>query len=97
MVHVLDVIDRTGRRIYLPEPRWKHIAAKHPDVATKLYEIENALRFPTTILPQELDKTKHDYYLRRKASGDYLVVVVKYLNGTGYVLTAFRTRKLYRT
>ena len=99
MDNVFEVIDKTGRNIYLTKERWSHITAPislHPYMTNYLEEIKAALVRPSKIVIHSLDNKKADYYLHLKEKKVYLLVGVKYLNGEGFVTTAFFTRKLIR-
>lgn len=65
-------------------------------MAPLLEDIKNTLINPTLIVSQKFDDTKRNYYTYYKNKRRYLLVGVKYLNGGGYVTTAFITRKIIR-
>ena len=87
---IFEITDKTGRKIYLSNERWKHINL-HSYMASKLEDIKNTL-----IIPNKFDDTIKNYYTYYKNKKRYLLVWVKYLNGKGYVTTAFITRKIIR-
>ena len=93
---VFEIKDKTGRKIHLSKERWNHIVAKHPDMADKLDEIKQALIQPAMIVQHKYDDTMRNYCRYYKNERCYLLVSVKYLNGEGYVATAFFTRKVIR-
>lgn len=88
-MNVLEVIDKTGRTIGLPTDHWKHILAEHPGVS--LTDIEEVLKQPLLIRPSDTDETVRKYYRFDKARRRYLRALVKYLNGRGFIITAYRT------
>jgi|SRR3989344_6833859 len=91
---IFEVNDKTGRRIRLTQERWTHITSPqnlHPYVVNYLERIKQALIQPDIIVPQKFDDTKANYYLFIKERKHYLLVAVRYLNGDGYVTTAFIT------
>ena len=99
MNNIFEVIDKTGRRIRLTKERWSHITAPislHPYMTNYLEEVKETLVHPSKIVIHSLDNKKADYYLYLKEKKVYLLVGVKYLNGEGFVTTAFFTRKLIR-
>jgi hypothetical protein len=87
---VFDVTDKTGRKIRLSKKQWKHIRKKHPEIDS--YElIEDTLRKPDKITDYDIDESVkyfYKYYKHRSSHEKHLQVVVKYLNGDGFVLTA---------
>lgn len=96
MDYIFEVIDKSGRKIYLTKERWTHITIKHWDMSNKLDEIKNTLRNPTLIVPHKYDDSMRNYYWFYKLEKEYLLVSVKYLNGNGFVATAFITKKIIR-
>jgi len=89
---VFKVKDKTGRKIRLTKKQWSHITRKHPQVAEYQEEIINALKEPLKITSYSLDKNVRYYYnyLKHKISTEkYLCIIVKYLNGEGFIISAF--------
>jgi len=95
MTNDFEVIDKTGRNISLPKERWEHIV-EHKGMDKYLEDIKNTLVNPTLIVPHKFDDNKRNYYSHYKDKNRYLLVVVKYLNGKGYISTAFITRKIIK-
>lgn len=96
MSFVFEIVDKTGKIVILTQERWSHIVQHHPDMSDKLEEVKRCLELPTATVPQKYDETKANYYRYQKETGDYLLVIVKYLNGKGDVRSAFFTQKLTR-
>ncbi len=99
MSYLFSLIDKTGRVISLTTERWSHITApqsQHAYMAGYLEEIKIALEKPSLIIQNKFDDTKWNYYLYLKDQRNYLLVSVKYLNGEGYIMTSFITRKIIR-
>ncbi len=99
MSFVFDIVDKTGRKIHLAKERWAHITSPtshHSYMTNYLEEVKQSLLNPTFIRAHTLDEKKADYYLYFKKEKQYLLVGVKYLNGEGFVTTAFLTRKLLK-
>lgn len=75
--------------------RWMHICQQHPEVVSFLEEVKETLRNPLRITGYRYDekiKYYHKYFKQRK--DPYLLVVVKYLNNHGFIITAYFTRAL---
>ncbi len=87
---IFETTDRTGRKIRLPKKQWKHIRQDHPEVENEEV-IKETLEKPTkTTQPYEGTKYYYyRYYKQRKGPDKYLMVIVNYLNGEGFVITAF--------
>ena len=96
MLNIFETTDKTGRNIHLSKERWTHIIINHPDMADKIEEVRLTVEKPTLILPHKYEDNMRNYYRYQKETRDYLLVVVKYLNGEGYIATAFFTSKLMK-
>ncbi len=94
MTIVFEVIDKTRRNIRLTEERWKHILQEHPTIQN-FEEIKNVLINPIKITLSANDRDSVRYYGQFvKDKKQYLLVAVKYLNGQGFVITAYRVKKI---
>ena len=91
MGKILEVKDRNGKIIYITDERYKHIL-KHPEMQDSLDLIENTIKNAEKMTQYSLDSSIRFYYSHhksRKTNAKYLRVVVKYLNGEGFVITAY--------
>lgn len=61
---------------------------KHPDVQNILEQIKETLTKPVTIRDYSWDEDVKYYYFYYKEKARYLRVIVKYLNGEGFIITA---------
>lgn len=86
---IFEVIDKTGRKIRLSKKQWAHIRQEHPEVENEEV-IKETLQKPTKItFPYEGNKQYYyKYYKHRNFPDKYLLVIVNYLNGEGFVITA---------
>jgi len=85
-----EVIDKTGRKIRLTGKQWKHIKQDHPEIRDEEV-LKETLEKPIKIT-QPYEGTKnyyYNYYKHRKGLDKYLMVIVNYLNGKGFVISAF--------
>ena len=93
---IFKIKDKSGKEIHLSKERWKHIK-KHPHMdENRLEDIKNAIQNPLTIRFNEEDEEVRYFYREHKnmpSFEKYLLVSVKYLNGTGFVITSFFTNK----
>ena len=95
MTWIFEFEDKSGRKIHLSNERWKHINQEHPEVAPYIEEIKETLKNPIKITDYEFDdKIKYYYkYLKeRESKAKYLLVIVKYLNNHGFIITAYFVR-----
>lgn len=93
---VFEIKDKTGRKIRLTKEQWKHITEIHSEMANYLSEIQKAIEKPLKIIFQEKGNLfRYYFYIKqRKHPEKYLRVIVKYLNGDGFILTAHFVRNL---
>jgi len=96
MDFIFETLDKSGRRIHLSKERWRHIRKKHPEVENEEL-LKDAIEKPDKITDYHRDETVYyfyKYYKERPKPEQYLMVVVKYLNGSGYVLSAYYEDKI---
>ena len=88
---IFEVEDKSGRKIHLSKERWEHITTKHPYMTNYLNEVENTIKSPQKIVSHELGNLFDYYknYKHKKGKLKFLKVVVKYLNGDGFILSAY--------
>ena len=99
MPHIFEILDKTGRKIRLTKERWSHITSPnslHPYMINYLEEIKISLTKPLAIILNKYDDKKVNYYTYIKDRKQYLLVGVKYLNGEGFITTAFITSHIKR-
>jgi len=84
---VLEIGDKTGRKIFLRKKQWSHIRQEHPDVLEE--EIEQTLKNPIKISSTEKPDKWHYYSYYKQKKFKFLRVIVRYLNGQGFVITAY--------
>jgi len=65
-------------------------------MSDRLEDVKRTLINPDLIISHKYDENKRNYYLHYKLTKDYLLVSVRYLNGGGYIVTAFITKKLVK-
>ena len=90
---LFSVATPLGKHIRTTDSYWRDITTfKHPQLKEKLREVELALIDPDTIRKSRSDQDVYLHY--RSVGGRILCVVAKYLNGEGYVVTAYFTDKI---
>lgn len=87
---IFEVVDKTGRKIRLTKTQWSHIIAIHAEMSNYIEEIQETLKKPLKIIYQEKVNLKRyfSYQKHRKRPEKYLRVIVRYLNGEGFIITA---------
>lgn len=96
MAIIFEIIDKSGRKIYLTNERWKHIVAEHPEMQNKLEFIKETLINPHKIIDHSfsIDNLKYYYHHFKTTKYKYLRVIVKYLNGKGFIITSHFVNKI---
>lgn len=90
---IFEIIDKTGRKIRLTKTQWSHIRMRHSDVSES--EIQETLKNPQKIIEEDNNVViLYRYYKERKEPEKYLKLMVKYLNGDGYVITSYFVRNM---
>jgi len=92
----LEWVDKFGKKIKLNNKQYKHIK-KHPHLNDPLEVLKLTIENPTTVRYNEKDSTVRYFYKEFKempAEERYILVSVKYLNGEGFIITAFYTNKI---
>jgi len=93
--NIFEVVDKSGRKIRLTKKQWGHITRDHPEISNNEI-IKETLENPTKIT-QSYGVRKHyyyKYYKDRKSPDKFLMVIVKYLNGEGFVISAFYVKNV---
>lgn len=94
---IFEITEKTGRKIRLTKDRWNHItspASPHAYMTNYLGEIKQTLIKPDKIIISIHDDDKVNYYRHYKNRKQYLKVIVNYLNGEGFVITAYFARNI---
>ena len=96
MENIFEIQDKTGRKICLTKRQWKHIRKKHPEVDA-IEELEKTIKNPNRITNDFFDEAVAHYYKYfkyKKSPWKYLFILVKYLNGKGFVITAYLEKNI---
>ena len=96
MTWIFEVEDKSGRKVHLSDERWKHLNQEHPEVAPYLEDIKETLKNPVKITTYEFDENVKYYYkyFKERESAKYLLVIVKYLNDHGFIITAYFVKNI---
>ena len=91
--YYFDATTPLGKKIHTTKSYWDYIAdRKHPEIKGKKRAAIETLKNPDTIKQSLVDKGVFLYYQKRKDK--YFCVVTKHLDGEGFVITAYITKKL---
>ena len=88
-----QVTSSLGKTIRVTEEYWQRIVTtKHPVMAGQEELVKKALTAPDKVRRSRKDQSVFLQYA--KADGRYGCVVVKHLNGDGFVVTAYLTDRI---
>jgi len=77
--------------IRLSDERWSHITEEHCELVGLLHDVLDTIKNPKKILE---GKQNAQLAVGQMSDGKYIVVIYRELNGDGFVMTAFLTRKM---
>ena len=87
---IFEVTDKTDRKLRMTDWNWKHIIKRHPDVSSEMEKIIETLKKPDKILDSikdEMSRFYYKYYKHRPFPNKFMMVLVKYLNGEGFIMS----------
>ena len=89
---LFEVTDVFGKRIRTTKQYWEKIRTeKHRELKFGIKEVERVLQKPDSVVRSVKDETISLY--RKRIGSDILIVVAKHLNGNGFVVTVYQTKK----
>ncbi len=95
MSDVFEVIDKLGKKIRLEKKQFTHMMKKHPYMEKYLEEIKETIKSPDKLIQPSEDK---GYYYKNykslKLPNKFILVIVRYLNNHGFVITAYLQGKI---
>lgn len=90
---LFEVECKAKKKIRISKEHWKRISEiKHPEVSGLEDEIKQALIIPIEIKRSNSDRNVYLYYSKYKSN--FLCAVIRYLNGNGFIITAYITSKI---
>lgn len=93
MVYLFEIRDKNNKEIHLSEERWIHINKRHPEICD-IETIKDTIKNPDKIKNYSFDPQKVNFYKYSKLTKDFTLVVVKYLNGKGFIITVYKSKKI---
>ena len=94
---IFEVIDKNEKLIRLTNKQHSHIMDEHPYMHKYIEEIKETLQKPDKITSYSFDENVRYFYKSYKHLDNpnkYIIVIVKYLNGEGYVISAYLETKI---
>ena len=92
-----EVIDNAGRKLRMTDWNWHHIIRRHPEITSHQDKIIETLERPDKIidsLKDEDTKYYYKYYKHFDSPYRFMRVIVKYLNGEGFVISSHFVKDL---
>jgi len=92
---IFETTDKTGRKIRLTKERWSYIRQHHAEVEDP-EEIKETLQRPDSFILDEREGVRYSFkfFKHKKHKSKFLKVVVKYLNGEGFVISSHFVRSI---
>ena len=92
---VQSVLDR---KIRLTHNQWNHTTYRHKELQSQEEKLKQTLQEPDIVFYSETDDNYQYYrfYSLTPVSQKYLLIIVKPLNGEGFIITAFFLREIRR-
>lgn len=80
-----------GKEVRLTEAQWAHIKARHKELRGQIEKMRLVLMEPDSIWHSPKEEVYHFYrrFTKTPVSEKYLLLVVKYLDDEGFVITGF--------
>ena len=95
---VFEFKDTKGKVIYLTSERLEHINREHPEIMNYFRDLSDSsfvevFSKPTKVVDYD-DRVRYYYknFKDREEKPRYLLVIVKYLNGEGFIITMYFVR-----
>jgi hypothetical protein len=85
------VPDKSGRTLRMTDWNWHHIIRRHPEITSHQEKIIETLEKPDKITDSPDDehiKYYYKYYKHLSTPYNFMRVIVKYLNGDGFIISA---------
>ena len=86
-----ELIDKSGRKLRMTSWNWEHVIRRHPYISSEREKIIETLENPdkiTNSLKDEKARFYYKYYKHRQSTNKFMMVLVKYLNGEGFIVSA---------
>ena len=94
---IFEVTDKNNKLIRLTNKQHSHIMEEHSYMHEYLEQIKETLQSPDKIRTYSFNRNvKYFYkgYKNLEKPNQFLLVIVKYLNGEGYIISSYLTAKI---
>jgi len=87
---LFQAITFNGRVLKLMDEGWKHICTVHPEMQGELEKVNQTMKSPDLIK----QGNRADTFMFYKFFPKHLVLIIKYLNTEGFVITGYFTERI---
>ena len=94
---IFEIIDKNKKLIRLTDKQHSHMMDEHPYMSRYMEEIKDTLKKPDKITSYSFDEGIRYFYKGYKhldKANKYLVIIVKYLNGEGFIISSYLETKI---
>jgi len=94
---IFEIIDKNGKLIRLTDKQHSHMMEEHSYIHKYMEEIKETLQKPDKINSYSFDENVKYFYKGYKyldKPNKFMLVVVKYLNGEGYIISSYLETKI---
>ncbi|MEM3608933.1 MAG: hypothetical protein QXV87_01120 [Candidatus Bathyarchaeia archaeon] len=95
-MRVFEILSKMGKVVSLDEARWRHVL-EHPEMQNQLDKVKETVENPDEVRESSRMSSTwlfYKFYIKSPVTKKYLLVVVKVLDGEGFIVTAFFTNKV---
>ena len=97
MSMLFEIFDKNGNLIRLTNKQHSHMMDEHPYMHKYIEEIKETLQKPDKITSYSFDENIKYFYKGYKhldKPNKFVLVIAKYLNGEGYVISSYLESKI---
>lgn len=93
---VLEGQDYNNKLVRLTKKQYNHIIETHPELEGEMNKISKTVESPEVVRLGNKENIFlfYRFFEKTQVTNKYLVLVVKYLNGEGFIITAYFTSKI---
>lgn len=98
MLIIFEVKAYDNKRIRLTDVQQLHMLFFHPEVEGEQEKMRDVLKNPEIVIEGATEDTRicYEFYPSTPVASKYLAVVIKVLDGEGFIITSYLTEKVRR-
>lgn len=94
MDFIFEVDDKNGKKIRLTQRQYSHMLRRHSYMYGYIEEIKETIMKPDKLIFSNFKGYYYKGYKNLKSPNRFIVVVVRYLNNHGFVLTSYAEKNI---